>query len=52
VVSVAAPVALGSIVGSIAGAHILMTIPMRHLRVFFVSILVLVALQMLRHGLN
>lgn len=52
VTSVAAPVALGSVVGSIAGAHILMKTPARHLRVFFVSILVLVALQMLLHGLD
>ena len=50
--SVAAPVALGSVVGSIAGAHILMKTPTRHLRVFFVSILVLVAVQMLLHGLD
>lgn len=52
VTSVAAPVALGSVVGSIAGAHILMKTPPRHLRVFFVSILVLVALQMLLQGLD
>jgi uncharacterized membrane protein YfcA len=52
VTSVAAPVALGSVVGSIAGAHILMRTPTRHLRVLFVSILVLVALQMLLHGLD
>jgi len=52
VTSVAAPVALGSVVGSIVGAHILMRTPTRHLRVFFVAILVLVALQMLLHGLH
>jgi hypothetical protein len=52
VTSVAAPVALGSVVGSIAGAHILMKTPARRLRVFFVFILVLVAVQMLLHGLD
>jgi len=52
VTTVAAPVALGSVAGSIAGAHILMRTPVRRLRVFFVAILVLVAAQMLLHGLD
>jgi len=45
--SVAGPVALGSVLGAIMGAHILMRSSNAKLRMFFVLILILLAIQML-----
>lgn len=48
--SVAAPVALGSVVGAVLGARILMNVPNDKLRLMFIVILVILALQMLLTG--
>ena len=45
--AVAAPVALGSVVGAVLGARVLMKVPNDKLRLMFVAILGLLALQML-----
>jgi uncharacterized membrane protein YfcA len=45
--SVAAPIALGSVVGALLGARVLMKVPNEKLRLMFTAILVLLALQML-----
>jgi uncharacterized membrane protein YfcA len=50
--SVAGPVALGSVIGAVVGARILMKVSNEKLRALFVSVLVLVALQMLLQGLG
>jgi uncharacterized membrane protein YfcA len=47
VTSVAAPVALGSVAGAVLGARLLMKLPNEKLRLMFVAILVILALQML-----
>jgi uncharacterized protein len=47
VTSVAAPVALGSVVGAVLGARILMNVPAQRLRLMFIVILVILAGQML-----
>jgi uncharacterized membrane protein YfcA len=47
VTAVAGPVALGSVVGAMAGARILMAVSGERLRVLFVAVLVLLAGQML-----
>ena len=47
VTSVAAPVALGSVVGAVLGARILINVPAQRLRLMFVVILVILAAQML-----
>jgi uncharacterized protein len=47
VTSVAAPVALGSVVGAVLGARILMNVPNEKLRLMFIVILVILAAQML-----
>lgn len=47
VMMVAGPVALGSVVGSLAGARLLFGLPAKKLRLFFVVVLALLALQML-----
>lgn len=47
VTPVAAPIALGSVIGAVLGARILMNVPNEKLRLMFVAILVLLALQML-----
>ena len=47
ITSVAAPVALGSVVGAVLGARILMNVPDQRLRLMFVVILGLLAAQML-----
>ncbi len=47
VASVAAPVALGSVVGAVLGARILMSLAAQRLRLMFIAILGLLALQML-----
>lgn len=46
-VDIAGPVALGSVVGALAGARLLMGLPADKLRIFFVVVLVLLAIQML-----
>lgn len=52
VTPVAAPVALGSFVGAVFGAHILIRLSSASLRLFFVVVLVLLGLQMLLSGLG
>jgi hypothetical protein len=47
VTSVAAPVALGSVIGAVLGARILMNVPNQKLRLMFIVILGLLAAQML-----
>lgn len=49
---IAGPIALGSVVGSLAGARALMALPTDRLRVFFVIVLVLLAAQMLLSALD
>lgn len=46
VTSVAAPIALGSVVGAVLGARLLMRVPNEKLRLMFIGILLLLALQM------
>jgi uncharacterized membrane protein YfcA len=50
--SVAAPIALGSVLGAVLGARILMKVPNEKLRLMFIAILVILALQMLLTGLG
>jgi uncharacterized protein len=50
VTSLAAPIALGSVVGALLGARILMNVPNEKLRLMFVVILGLLALQMALAG--
>jgi uncharacterized membrane protein YfcA len=50
--AVAGPVALGSVVGAILGARVLMMVPSAHLRFLFLTVLVVVACQMLLQGLD
>jgi uncharacterized membrane protein YfcA len=47
VTSVAAPIALGSVLGAVLGARLLMKVPNEKLRLMFIAILVILALQML-----
>jgi uncharacterized membrane protein YfcA len=44
---VAAPVALGSVVGAVLGARVLLNVPAQRLRLMFIVILVILAAQML-----
>jgi uncharacterized membrane protein YfcA len=46
-VNLAGPVALGSVVGALLGARLLMWLPAEKLRLFFVAVLILLAGQML-----
>ena len=46
VTSLAAPIALGSVLGALLGARILMKVPNEKLRLMFIAILVILALQM------
>lgn len=46
-IHIAGPVALGSVVGALVGARLLIRIPAGRLRLFFVAVLVLLAVQML-----
>jgi uncharacterized membrane protein YfcA len=48
--SVAAPIALGSVVGAVLGARVLMNVSNEKLRLMFIAILVILALQMLLTG--
>jgi uncharacterized membrane protein YfcA len=52
VTSVAAPIAMGSVVGAVLGARILMNVPARRLRLMFVGILVILAAQMVLAALG
>jgi uncharacterized protein len=47
ITTVAAPIALGSVVGSVLGARILMSVPNEKLRLMFVGILLILAVQMM-----
>jgi uncharacterized membrane protein YfcA len=47
VTSIAAPIALGSVLGALLGARLLMRLPGEKLRLLFVGILLLLALQMI-----
>ena len=46
-ISIAGPIALGSVIGALAGARLLMRLPAYRLRVFFVIVLALLTVQML-----
>lgn len=46
-IDIAGPVALGSVVGALVGARLLMGLPADKLRIFFVVVLALLAVQML-----
>jgi uncharacterized protein len=48
--TIAGPVALGSVVGSIIGAHIVMAISNERIRLFFVVVLLALAIQMALSG--
>jgi uncharacterized membrane protein YfcA len=50
--AVAGPVALGSVVGSLIGARILMGVSNERIRLLFVVVLVALALQMALSGLG
>jgi uncharacterized membrane protein YfcA len=50
--AIAGPVALGSVIGAIVGARVLMKVRSERLRVLFLSMLLLVACQMLMQGLG
>jgi uncharacterized membrane protein YfcA len=52
VTSVAAPIALGSVIGAVLGARILMNVPNEKLRLMFIAILVILALQMALAGIG
>jgi uncharacterized membrane protein YfcA len=47
ITSVAAPIALGSVVGAVFGARILMTVSSDKLRLLFIAILLILAVQMM-----
>lgn len=46
-IGIAGPIALGSVIGALAGARLLMRLPADKLRLFFVMVLALLAVQML-----
>jgi hypothetical protein len=46
-IGIAGPIALGSVVGALVGARLLMGLPADRLRIFFVVVLLLLAVQML-----
>ena len=48
--SVAGPVALGSVVGSLLGARVLLAVPNERIRLLFVVVLVALAIQMALSG--
>jgi uncharacterized membrane protein YfcA len=48
--AVAGPVALGSVVGSLIGARVLLAVPNQRIRLFFVVVLVALAIQMALSG--
>ncbi|WP_163454749.1 TSUP family transporter, partial [Escherichia coli] len=46
-IDIAGPITLGSVIGALIGARLLMWLPAEKLRIFFVIILALLAVQML-----
>jgi uncharacterized membrane protein YfcA len=52
VASIAGPVALGSVVGAVLGAHILMAVSNEKMRLLFAMVLVVLAAQMLLGALG
>jgi uncharacterized membrane protein YfcA len=50
--AIAGPVALGSVLGALAGARLLMGLPAEKLRIFFVIVLLLLAMQMLASAIG
>ncbi|WP_430389947.1 sulfite exporter TauE/SafE family protein [Dyella sp. 20L07] len=52
VIGIAGPIALGSVVGALLGARLLMGLPADKLRIFFVIVLTLLAAQMLMTALG
>jgi hypothetical protein len=50
--SIAGPVALGSVVGAVVGARVLLRVSGESLRLLFVVVLILLGIQMLLNGLN
>jgi uncharacterized protein len=50
--SIAGPVALGSVVGALAGARVLLRVSGESLRLLFVIVLILLGIQMLLNGFN
>jgi uncharacterized protein len=50
--SIAAPIALGSVLGALLGARLLLRVPSEKLRLLFVGILLLLALQMILTALG
>ena len=51
-IGIAGPVAIGSVIGALVGARLLMGLPADKLRLFFVLVLMLLAVQMLASGLG
>jgi uncharacterized membrane protein YfcA len=51
-IGIAGPIALGSVVGALVGARLLMGLPGDKLRIFFVIVLALLAVQMLMSALG
>jgi uncharacterized membrane protein YfcA len=51
-IGIAGPVALGSVVGALLGARLLMDLPANKLRIFFVIVLLLLAVQMFMSALG
>jgi uncharacterized membrane protein YfcA len=51
-IDIAGPIALGSVVGALLGARLLIRIPADTLRIFFVIVLALLAVEMLRNALG
>jgi hypothetical protein len=45
-IRIAGPIALGSVVGALVGARMLMSLPAGKLRIFFVFVLLILAVQM------
>jgi uncharacterized membrane protein YfcA len=46
-IGITGPIALGSVVGALVGARMLMSLPAEKLRIFFVAVLLVLAVQML-----
>jgi uncharacterized membrane protein YfcA len=51
-IGIAGPIALGSVLGALAGARLLMRLSGDKLRIFFVIILALLAVQMVMNALG
>ncbi|WP_036579487.1 TSUP family transporter, partial [Brucella anthropi] len=46
-IGITGPIALGSVIGALVGARLLMSLPAEKLRIFFVVVLLVLAVQML-----